>query len=220
MRQVDLGAAARVSQGMVSRVERGLVAGVTLDVLRRLLAAAGGRLEVRASWDGAAMDRLLDRRHAAVVEAVAKRLRARGRTVVAEVSFSSYGDRGSMDLLAWHVQTRSLLVVEVKTELGALEATLRTLDVKVRIAALVARERFGWVAARTSRLLVFGEDRTVRRHLERYSATLSSVFPLDSQAVRRWIREPSGVAAGIWFISDPSVTADARPSRRVRVAPS
>ena len=92
-------------------------------------AALDAQADIRVSWNGAALDRLLDQRHAGLVELTARRLRARGWTVVAEVSFSHFGDRGSIDLLAWHVQTRSLLLVEVKTELGALEATMRQLDI-------------------------------------------------------------------------------------------
>jgi len=66
-------------------------------------------------------------------------------------------------------------------------ATLRTLDLKVRQAADLARERFGWIAATTSRLLVFPDDRTIRRRVERHRATIASVLPLDGHAVRAWI---------------------------------
>lgn len=34
-----------------------------------------------------------------------------------EVSFSIYGQRGVIDILAWHAATRSLLVIELKTEM-------------------------------------------------------------------------------------------------------
>ena len=39
----------------------------------------------------------------------------------AEVSFSEHGERGSIDVLAGHPDTRSLLVIEVKASLGSLE---------------------------------------------------------------------------------------------------
>jgi Holliday junction resolvase-like predicted endonuclease len=65
-----------------------------------------------------------------------------------------YGERGSIDLLAWHEATRTLLVVEVKTEVASIEATLRKHDEKVRLARRVAADRFGWQATVTSRLLV------------------------------------------------------------------
>jgi transcriptional regulator with XRE-family HTH domain len=100
MRQADVATVAGVSQSVVSSAESGRLAGLSVEMARRLLAAVGARLELRVSWEGAALDRLLDQRHAALVEIVARRLRLRGWTVVAEVSFSHFGDRGSIDLLA------------------------------------------------------------------------------------------------------------------------
>jgi hypothetical protein len=58
------------------------------------------------------------------------------------VSYSVYGERGSIDLLAWHPAIRTLLVIEVKTEVSSVEAMLRKHDEKVRLAPRVAAERF------------------------------------------------------------------------------
>jgi hypothetical protein len=38
-----------------------------------------------------------------------------------EASYSIYGERGSIDILAGHATTRSMLVVEVKSELMSIE---------------------------------------------------------------------------------------------------
>ena len=105
---------------------------MTLDVRRR----------------GAELDRLIDEGHAALGARVAEKLRGWGWDVRVEVSYSEYGERGSIDLLAWHAATGSLLVIEVKTEIVSAESTLRKLDEKGRLAAKVARERFGWARAR------------------------------------------------------------------------
>jgi Holliday junction resolvase-like predicted endonuclease len=70
---------------------------------------------------------------------MARTLADAGWEVRAEVSFSSYGERGAIDLLAWHPETRTLLVIEVKTEIGAVESTLRVHDMKWRLAAQIAR---------------------------------------------------------------------------------
>jgi hypothetical protein len=56
-----------------------------------------------------------------------------------------FGERGSIDLLAWHESSRTLLVIELKTELTSVEETLRRHDSKVRLAPGIARERFGWI---------------------------------------------------------------------------
>jgi transcriptional regulator with XRE-family HTH domain len=217
LRQLDLAHLARVSQSAVSRAERGLLGTLPIDEVRRIFAALGARVELRAMWEGAGVDRLIDERHAALVELTARRLKARGWAIVAEVSFSHFGERGSIDLLAFHPGTRSLLVVEVKTELGAIEATLRTLDVKVRLAARIARERFGWFAATTSRIIVFPDDRTVRRHVDAHATSIGSVFALKGAAVRAWVQDPSAAIGGLWFMT---AAASSRPRpRRVRPKP-
>ena len=107
-------------------------------------------IEVR--WRGAAIDRLLDEDSRLVVgggEFFAHRLVSR-----LEVTYSEFGERGSIDILAYHAGARVLLTVEVKTELAAVEATLRKIDEKVRLAASVSRDRFGWEVRNPSRLLV------------------------------------------------------------------
>ena len=59
---------------------------------------------------------MLAARHAALAEAVVADLVARGWAVRPEVTFSSWGERGSIDLLAYHPALR-LLVIDLKTEL-------------------------------------------------------------------------------------------------------
>ncbi|HEY4190087.1 MAG TPA: hypothetical protein VGM28_06685, partial [Candidatus Limnocylindrales bacterium] len=54
-----------------------------------------------------------------------------------------YGERGSIDILAWHAATRTLLIVEVKTEIASAEEMLRRHDAKVRLGPAIGRERFG-----------------------------------------------------------------------------
>ena len=61
---------------------------------------------------------LLGGRHSALHEAVAARFaQLPGWTAVPEVTFSIYGERGAIDVLAWHAATRTLLVIELKTEI-------------------------------------------------------------------------------------------------------
>jgi hypothetical protein len=114
-----------------------------------------------------------------------------------------------------------LLVIEVKSELGSVEGTLRPLDVKCRLAPRIVRERFAWRPLHVSRMLVVPEDRTVRRQVERHRATLRATLPAGSRDLRKWLRDPAGQMAGIWFLSDVgSVDLKRNPSaiRRVRVA--
>src|SRR5687767_8027743 len=92
--QAQLAAAARVSSALVSRVERGSVGGVPLETLRRLFAAIGARATLVVRWQGGELDRLIDARHAAVEEVVARRLERLPDWIFdPEVTFSIYGER-------------------------------------------------------------------------------------------------------------------------------
>lgn len=209
-----------VSRSVVSKVELGEIAGVTFGTLMAVVEAAGARLELRPVWHGAALDRLMDEGHARLSSRVIRFLRQRGWDVEAEVSYSIYGERGSIDLLAWHSATGTLLVVEIKTELGSIEGLLRPLDAKVRLASKLAGERFGWRAPRVGRVVVFPEDMTVRRQVDRHQGTLGEALPMRSRDVRSWLWQPRGTLAGIWFFSDSSPTSVARnPSSILRVRP-
>ena len=76
-------------------------------------------------WRGGELDQLLDAAHARLGEDLVGLLTADGWTVVPDVSFSIYGERGSIDLLAWHQETRTLMVIELKSEIASVEETFR-----------------------------------------------------------------------------------------------
>ena len=78
---------------------------------------------------------------------------------VPEVTFSIFGERGAIDILAWHAPTRSLLVIVLKTELVDVQETVGTLDRKVRLATRIARER-GWDPLTVSTWLLVAESPT------------------------------------------------------------
>jgi hypothetical protein len=131
---------------------------VAIDPVIAIIAALGGYLSVRILYQGEALDRLRDRRHAALVDAMVKRLQAAGWRVVTEASFNIYGERGSIDILAYHPSTRTLLVVEVKTVVPDVGGMLATLDRKVHLAPVIANQH-GWEVDRVGRVLVLSEAR-------------------------------------------------------------
>jgi hypothetical protein len=180
--------------------------------LRSIFRVLDAEVVVFVRWRGGSLDHLLDARHASLAESTILRLLDAGWTVQPEVSYSVFGERGSIDLLAWHEGTRTLLVIELKTELTSIEETLRRHDAKVRLAGGIARERFGWDAVAVARLLVLPEDRTTRRRIEHHRATFNRVYPLRNAAVKRWLSNPRGPMAGILFLPD---TTEARVRRRV-----
>jgi len=81
-----------------------------------------------------------------------------------EVSFSIYGERGIIDVLAWHPGRRILLVIELKTEFVDVNELMGSVDRKRRLAAAIARER-GWDSAAIGAWVVIADSRTNRRAL-------------------------------------------------------
>ena len=218
-RQVDLARAATISRSLVSAIERGRVEPLTLKTLRSVAAALDATVAVEVRWRGGALDRLLDERHAFLSAAVASMLEARGWLVRPEVSYSVYGERGSIDLVAWHETTRSLLIVEVKTELTSIQVTLRKHDEKVRLGPRVVGDRFGWRTVAVSGVLVLPATTSSHRHVQRHAAILDAALPARTRAVQEWIRAPSGTLAGILFVPDVShrgVKSGATTPHRVR----
>jgi transcriptional regulator with XRE-family HTH domain len=226
--QDELGRRAGVSRGVVARLEQGGGDAVTLRKLGRVAAALGARVHVRLSWNGEGLDRLLDARHAATVDQVLEHLRRAGWTAAAEVSFNSFGERGAIDVLAFHGPSRTLLVVEVKSVIPDIQAMLATLDRKVRLAPQIARMR-GWNATSVSTVLVVTDSRTSRRRVDAVRATFDAALPDRGWAIRRWLRSPNGLrpVRGVWFLSSDthpvgmqrvrasSAAIHARPTARV-----
>ncbi len=163
--------------------------------------ALGASLNVRLAWQGEALDRLLDAGHAEIVERVLAILRIPGWELATEVSFNVRGERGSIDILAFHSATGSLLVIEVKSVVPDMQAMLYGLDRKERLSGEIARER-GWRVTSVSRLLVLPDDRTARRRVANHEATFRVALPGRTAAVKRWLRAPIGRLAGILFLPD------------------
>ena len=160
--QAELAARARVSRSAVGRIERGQADRVALHTLQRVAAELGGRVDVRLLWHGEGLDRLLDGRHAALVDRTLELLASEAWTAAAEVSFNLRGERGSIDILGFHRPTGSLLVVEVKSVVPDMQAMLVALDRKGRLGAEIARER-GWPAIRWRSVVSPPDDRTPGR---------------------------------------------------------
>jgi hypothetical protein len=192
-----------VQRWKIGKLEADELARLSFDEVERCLAALGAELEVRALYRGADVDRLLDEGHAALVGLLVGVLRGLSWQVRVEVAFNEWGERGSYDILAWHAAAHALLVIEVKTELGSVEGTLRPLDVKVRLAPRVAKDRFGWRALIVGRALVMPETRTSRRAVERHSEVLRAQLPAASRQFHAWLRAPSTEIGAIWFVSAP-----------------
>jgi transcriptional regulator with XRE-family HTH domain len=190
------------SRSKISRIETGRLAGVAFDDLERLATELDARLLLDLAWRGAALDRLIDEWHTALVDATVRWLIAAGWNVAVEVSFSIYGERGSIDIFAWH-PAGALLVVEVKASVGEANQTLIGVDRKVRLAPEIARKR-GWPVGPVGVMLVVADTTTARRRIAQHDATFRASLPSTTAQCRRWVDSPAGAPArGIVFLAQP-----------------
>lgn len=213
-RQQDVAARAGLSREAVSRIERGKLDGVTVGTVERLAHALDARLRMDLDWRGAELDRLIDAGHASLADRVAGMLAGWGWQVLPEVSFNIYGDRGRYDLLAFHAPARILLVVEIKTAIGDLQETLGRVDVKVRVASRVARQR-GWIPTAVVPVIVLAESMTARRHVARHPSLFAN-FPVRGRAALAWLRSPGGVPTGLLLLLSSSDSRHVTTNSRLR----
>ncbi len=188
-------------QAYVSYVERGHLDGLTVATIRRIGEALDVRLPFDARWRGADLDRLLDAGHSALVDQTAGALTALGWETVLEYGFNHYGDRGSVDILAWHAAERALLIVEVKTRIADVQQLFGSFAKKVRVVPqLVERER-DWGARVVGRVLIVSGTSANRSLIERLRKSFDPTFPRRARDVRAWLRRPVGPMAGVWFVA-------------------
>lgn len=199
--QRQLAAHIGVSQKLISLFERGHLEQLTVRSVRRIGAALEIQLPFAPRWRGGDGVRLLDSDHAAIVNVVVAILRAAGWEVIVEYTFNHYGERGSIDVLAWHAAMRCLLIVEVKSRLLDTQATLATLDRKIRIVPRLLTQERGWHPTAVGVLLAMPGLTANRSAVERHAATFATTFPARGNAARRWIRRPSGPMRAVWFLS-------------------
>ncbi|HYI23100.1 MAG TPA: helix-turn-helix transcriptional regulator [Candidatus Limnocylindrales bacterium] len=220
MRQSDLARAASVSQSVISRAERGHLTTLSTSIVRSILTALDARAEWDIRWRGGELDRLIDEAHARLGSLVASEETALGWQVVPEVTFMRLGERGSIDLAAVNIELRAAAIHELKSELTSYEQTQRRFDVKMRVAASVIEERFGWRPQHLGMFLVLSDTRTNRDRVSRVAPLIRASLPAHNSEIRQWLRSPSGNISGIWFVREMRPGTGVRKSggsHRVRV---
>lgn len=200
--QAALGEKAVLSQQTISLVERGHGAKLAGDTMRRLFAAVDASWEPHVSWRGGEVDRLLDEDHAALVSETVRRLRALGWEVLVEVTYSEYGERGSIDVMAARREALAVVSAEIKSDFVTADATVRKADEKDRLVRRVlCRDRFGFRPMHVGRLLVLPADDRSRGRIRRAAGILDAAFPSRGAKVRSWLRRPSGDVSGLLFFA-------------------
>jgi transcriptional regulator with XRE-family HTH domain len=218
-RQADLARLAGISRSLVASIESGRLDSTTIRTLRAVATPLGVTIDVVARWHGGDGDRLLNEAHTRLHEAVAASLgELDGWVQAPEVSFAIAGERGVIDILAFHRPTRSLLVIELKTELADLADLLAVTSRRLRLARQIAVEH-GWDAATVSAWVVVADSPANRRLAARFASLIRSALPADGHAMRRWLARPQGSIAALSFwpnVSRAGATERFAPRRRVR----
>lgn len=217
-RQSDVAAKAGISSSAIGRHENGLIG--SLAVFDSHAAVFGLRVDVWVLGRAGSLVRLGDEEHARIVEAVAAWFRDHGFLVETEASFSEWGERGRIDLLAFQPVTGTLAIVEVKTQLLDLQDLFGSLNVKERLAATIA-ERRGWKAVRRVTVLAVANTaanrRLVRQHpslFAEFAGRSLTVAALRSDGRRiHWVN--ANGAAGSWLAGRHRVSRQRVHARRV-----
>jgi transcriptional regulator with XRE-family HTH domain len=213
--QAALAARAGTSQPVVSDLERGHFEEVGLPLARRVCAALDVRLPLAPQWRGGDLFHLLDATHAALVEATISRLAAIGWQCAPEYTFSHFGERGSVDIVAWHAGAAALLVVEVKSRLVDLQDLFASMNRKGRLVPLLVAREQAWHACAIGLMLVVPASTTTYGLVRRHAALFRAALPARSRAVWDWLCRPSGSLRGVWFL--PNIAGS--DERRHRTAP-
>ena len=213
--QAEVAELASVRPSAVSLLERGLFKDLPLATMRSIATALGMWYEITAKWRGIDLDRLVNGAHDALQGAVLRWfVRLPGWIAVPEVSFSIYGERGAIDVLAWHEATRTLLIVELKTFLVDPAELVRTMNTRVRLGRQLGAGQ-GWPPRTVARWVIFTDTRTNRRHIAAHRDVLAPLTTTDGRRMRTWLRSPAGPVSALSFWPEP----DAIVKRRVRKPP-
>jgi transcriptional regulator with XRE-family HTH domain len=204
--QEQVAASCAIPVREISLLESGAYEQVAFGRIRRLFAEVDGKVRISVWWKGAAADRLLDERHAALGERAARVMARLGWQLPFEVTYSKYGERGSIDIFGHRKEHRAVAVCEVKSAFGSLEELNRSMDTKVRLAPGICSERFGWTPIHVAKLLIVPEVSTMRRVVENHRQTMDQLYPARSREIRAWLRQPDTNIGAIWFLSDPRNT--------------
>jgi transcriptional regulator with XRE-family HTH domain len=219
-RQRDLATRAAVSPATISRIERGHLDTLSLHTLRDVASVLDVRVDLVARWRAGDLDRLLNAAHSALHESVAAWFREAfpAWELAPEVSFSIFGERGVIDIVAWHPGRRALLIIELKTDIADVNELVGTFDRKRRLARTIAKER-GWEPTTVSGWVIVAAGRTNRARIAAHGAMLRAAFPLDGRTVTEWLADPTRAISALSMWS-PKRGGSVLPTRRVRAKPA
>lgn len=204
-------AAVRVSD--VSQLERGMLDDLSVGVLRRIGRALDVWLELLPRWQRVELDRLTNAAHGALQAAVVRFVEGLpGWEAIPEVTFSIFGERGAIDILAWHASTRTLLIIELKTLLVEAAELTRKMHQRQRLAPQIAADR-DWAPETVATWVIFTDTRSNRRDVDANKLVLQKLAAIDGRAMRSWLRSPNRPVAALSFCTEPKAVIQRRMRR-------
>jgi transcriptional regulator with XRE-family HTH domain len=215
-RQSDLAGRSGVSPATISRLERGHPGLLTVDTVRRVASALDIRVDLVPRWRAGDLDRLLNAKHSQLHELVARWFAQELPVWVLapEVSYAIYGERGVVDIVAWHPGRRAILVIELKTDVVDVNQLIGKVGEKARLIRQIVRDR-GWDPLTVSTWVIVASGRTNRARLAAHQAVLRPAFPADGRGMRRWLADPAGSVAALSLWTELAARP-LMPTRRVR----
>ena len=188
-----------MSRATIGRVERGLLGPAPKDLVVRVARSLGIRIEYCASMPGGDLSRIVNERHNRLGEDMLAFIESVGGWVsVPEVSYSIYGERGIIDILCWHADSRTLLIIELKTAIVDPQELVGRMDARRRLASQIARQR-GWDPAAVACWVVVVDNHTNRRRVDDHRSIFRAAFPADGRSFRGWLARPTGAISGLSF---------------------
>ncbi len=185
-------------------------------MIRRVSAALDVRVDLVPRWRAGDLDRLLNAKHSQLHQLVARWFAgARPAWILApEVSYSIYGERGVVDIVAWHPGRRAILVIELKTDVVDVNQLIGKVGEKTRLIRQIVRDR-GWDPFTVSVWVIVAAGRTNRARLAAHRSVLRAAFPADGRAIRGWLTDPIDPISALSMWTDLAARPLA-PTRRVR----
>jgi transcriptional regulator with XRE-family HTH domain len=181
--QAALGTRIGLSQSAVSRLERGLGGGMTLDAWQRIALAVGTHLQVSLPRD--ALQEPIDAGHLAVQELVLRLGRPAGYRGLVELATRQVEPWRAIDVALVDDVRRRLTVVECWNSMGDVGAAARASNRKLAEVVAMAAARWGEQAHAVGLVWVVRATRRNRSLVARYPEVFRARFPGSSAG---WVR--------------------------------
>ena len=181
--QARLGARVGLSQSAISRAERGLGGGLTLDAWQRIGSALGVPLKVTLQRDP--RQEPSDAGHLGIQELVLRATRPHGYRGLVELRTGATDTGRSIDVALVHDPRRRLVIVECWNTIGDIGAAARSSDRKLDEAEALAALRWPDQECTVGLVWVVRATERNRELFARYPEVFASRFPGSSA---QWTR--------------------------------